>query len=272
VTPATGYALLDAGGGRRLERFGDVITDRPAPGVDGPMVDRDAWGRAQARFDERWTLPATIPDPWLIDVDGITLELRATRTGQVGFFPEHAAHWAWLRDAAGDATTVLNLFAYTGPTTLALACAGASVVHVDASRPSVAWARRNAVLCDLADRPIRWLVDDATAFVARESRRGRRYDGFVVDPPSFGHSRGGRDWRIERDLDALLAGCAAIAGPRAFVLLTAHTPELAADELAVRLAAAFGATSSAVERGGMTLIAASGARLRLGSFARIMGR
>jgi 23S rRNA (cytosine1962-C5)-methyltransferase len=271
VTGTTGYELLDAGDGRRLERFGDVVVDRPAPGAVEPRRDPAAWPTARARFDVTWSF-TDVPDPWLIEVDGLTLELRPTDAGQVGYFPEQSIHWPWLRAAATGTRNVLHLFAYTGATTLVLAGAGASVAHVDASRSGVAWARRNADRSDLGDRPVRWLVDDASAFVAREGRREHRYGGIVLDPPSYGHGPSGRDWRIGRDLDPLLAGCAAIADTGAFVLLTAHTPDHAADELAIRLAEALGRTPSKVDRGEMTLAAASGAVLTLGSFARIMGR
>jgi len=122
-------------------------------------------------------------------LDGVTLELRPTAAGQVGFFPEHPLAWPWLREQVADrpASEVLHLFAHTGATTLALAAVGAKVTHVDASRPAVVWARRNAELSRLADRPVRWIVDDALTYVRREERRGRRYAGIVLDPPTFGH-------------------------------------------------------------------------------------
>ena len=144
----------------------------------------------------------------------------------------------WLRDRVGERLAdapppVLHLFAYTGLATLALAAAGAAVTHVDASRPTVTWARRNAERSGLADRPIRWIVDDALAFTNREVRRGRRYAGVVLDPPSYGHGpAGGGDWRIEDDLPRLLAAAAALLEPDGFVLLTAHTPEFGPDRLA----------------------------------------
>jgi 23S rRNA (cytosine1962-C5)-methyltransferase len=163
---------------------------------------------------------------------------------------------------------VLNLFGYTGASTLAAARAGAAVAHVDASRPAVAWARRNAELSGLTDRPIRWLVDDAEAFVAREARRGRRYDGIVLDPPSYGHGRGGRAWRLEERLTALLGALASVATAGAFILLTAHTPGFDGEALADELAAAFALPLRDVDRGPMTLRATSGATLELGSFAR----
>ncbi len=269
-----GYALLDVGGGERLERFGARLVVRPHPGAAFPRRAPDAWAAVDLSFaDGRgWSGPE---DPWPLTVDGVTLELRATETGQVGFFPEHATLWPWLRDrvhALGRGASVLNLFAYTGATTLALASAGANVAHVDAARPTVAWARRNAALSGLDDRPIRWLVDDATGFVERELRRGRRYDGIVVDPPAYGHGMRGRAWRIETDLEPLLAGCARLAGDgEGFLLLTAHSIGFDADRLGWALAAAIGRPGRDLETGDLVLEAASGARLGLGAFARWPG-
>jgi 23S rRNA (cytosine1962-C5)-methyltransferase len=256
---ATDYALLDFGAGRRLDRFGAVIVDRPAPGVaDVPVLDPPAWASACARFGRAagaddlagWDPAGAIPSAWDVVIAGLRLELRPTPAGQVGLFPEHAEPAAWTADRAriagarlGRPPEILNLFAYTGLATLALARAGARVAHVDASRPAVAWARRNATHADLDDAPVRWIVEDARAFVAREARRGRLYDGVVLDPPTYGHAPGGgAAWRMEADLAGLLAGCAALTGPApAFFVLTAHTTGLDAAELRAGIAGAFGA-------------------------------
>jgi 23S rRNA (cytosine1962-C5)-methyltransferase len=163
---------------------------------------------------------------------------------------------------------VLSLFAYTGGASLACAAAGASVAHVDASRPAVAWARRNAELSGLADKPVRWLVDDARGFVRRERRRGRHYDGLVLDPPTYGHGEGA--WQIETDLEPLLDDLAGLAGPRpSFVLLSAHTPGFDGERLArlVREHLNVEATGAALE-----LVARSGNVLRLGAWARSPSR
>jgi len=266
-------ALLDAGDGRRLERFGAVVTDRPAPAATGERRDPSAWSAAAIRYTEPggWEARSPHPDPWLVAVDGLTLELRPTPAGQVGLFPEHLAFGDWLVGQVGDRpASVLHLFAYTGVLTLRLAAAGASVVHADASRPTVAWARENAARSGLAQHPIRWLVDDASAFVAREGRRGHRYDGIVLDPPSYGHGPGGRAWRLEADLDALLVGCGAILRPAGFVLLTAHGRTTDAAWLGERLASAAPERAALVEAGPTILRAESGATLPLGAWARIM--
>ena len=259
--------MIDAGDGRRLERFGEHIVDRPHRGADDRRRAPDRWRDADLRFerDLGWRGAGGDDDAWTVTVDGLRLELRTNAAGQVGVFPEHATLLPWLHDRLGDTertSTVLNLFAYTGLVTLALARAGASVAHVDAARPSVEWARRNADLNGLAKRPIRWLVDDARDFVAREIRRGRRYDGVVLDPPTYGHGASGRAWRVERDLGPLLDDIRRVLAPGGFLLLTAHTAALDPFTLG-------GFVGRRVEIGELTIAATSGAVLDLGAYARV---
>lgn len=285
--------LLDFGDAGRLERFGDRVVDRPHPGALGARRDPAAWVAADLRYDRDrgWSGPAAMLGEWTVDVDGISLLLRPTDAGQCGLFPEHIEMLPWLRaraedrvpvhDAGGTALTaaersaaapaVLHLFAYTGLATLALAAAGAAVTHVDSSRPTVAWARRNAEAAGLTDRPIRWIVDDVRAFGEREARRGRRYQGLVLDPPSYGHGAGGRGWEIDSDLEPLLGVCRTILEPDAFVLLTAHTAALGPDRLASALTRALRLRSSAIETGDLGISSTDGRRLELGAFARVTG-
>jgi 23S rRNA (cytosine1962-C5)-methyltransferase len=275
-----GYELVDAGDGRRLERFGARLIDRPAPTAVDPRRDPAAWLAADLRFDpeDGWTASIAALEPWRVTLGGLTLELRPTASGGLGLYPEHAANLAWLavqvgaraKSAGGeDQPTILNLFAHTGLATLAAARAGAAVAHVDGARSAVAWARRNAELSALAERPIRWLVDDAAAFVAREARRGRHYDGFVLDPPSFGHA-GARRWVLADELPALLAQCRSIASPGAFVLLTAHSAGLDGHDLRQLLRFSFDVHRGAsLEVVAQELIAGSGARLELGWAVRL---
>ena len=278
--PIVDYALLDAGEGRRLERFGDVVLDRPAPSTVGKARrDPAAWASADARFDRdegaatgAWLPVGSLPPHWTIIVDDITLELRPTRAGGVGVFPEHVAVARWaagragaIAAAAGRPAAVLNLFAHTGLATLALARAGALVTHVDSSRPAVAWARRNAELSGLADRPIRWLIDDAGRFVAREARRGRRYDGVLLDPPTYGHGPRGTAWRLEDDLADLLASLPAILAERRwFVVCTAHAAGLPGPALEAIVQSGLGLGRGSTELRELTLAADGGARIAAG--------
>ncbi len=304
---AAAYRLLDIGEMRRLERFGDRIVDRPAVAEGGfPVRDPASWSTADARFERdgdtgagRWiTVDPSVESPWTAVVGGLSFELRLTPSGGVGCFPEQAPIWTWLadrvRDAGGEAAgdpgsseppgassgvagsphghpvEVLNLFAHTGGATLAAAAAGARVVHVDAGRPSLSWARRNAELNGIAAAPIRWLADDAAAFVRREARRDRRYDGIVLDPPSFGHGPDGSAWRLADDLPELLTGCAGLlGGGPAFVVLSAHTPGFGAERLGQALADALGPDrGGSIEVDELGLSADSGRVLGLGAVAR----
>jgi 23S rRNA (cytosine1962-C5)-methyltransferase len=271
------YELLDAGGGRRLERFGRVVLDRPAPGATDPPRTPAAWDAADGRFERdpdggRWVWRTPPPDPWIVRIGGIALELRPTASGQVGLFPEHVAIWAWLTEeiraavAAGATPRVLNLFAYTGGATLAAAAAGGSVVHVDGARSAVDWARRNAAVAQLDHCPIRWIVDDALAFLAREVRRGHRYEVVIADPPSWGHAPRGRRWTFRRDAGHLVDLLVAVlAKDPVAVVVTAHRSGLQAAQLGAVLGGALG---RATQAGDLLLVARSGARLTAGVYAR----
>jgi 23S rRNA (cytosine1962-C5)-methyltransferase len=268
-----GFELLDAGDGGRLERIGGHVVDRPAASAWFERRTPRRWADADLRFDpdHGWSGRglAAARGGWNASVHGLTLELKLTDSGQIGLFAEHGAMLSWLdariaerSNALCENPRILHLFAYTGLTTLAMARAGASVAHVDAARSAVAWARRNAQLSDLADRPVRWLVDDARAFLAREIRRDRRYDGVVLDPPTYGHGTGSRAWRLDRDLEPLLVDVRRLLVPAGFILLTAHTESITPGFLGSFLGAD-------AETGELSLTASSGALLRLGAFARL---
>jgi len=278
------YQLLDVGGGARLERFGDRIVDRPHPAALGSRGDPGRWRDADLRFDRDrgWTGEAVALEPWPIKLGALALELRPTEAGQVGLFPEHVAMLPWLTtrvtervaargDDPGPQPGILNLFAYTGLATLAMAAAGATVTHMDGSRPTVAWARLNAERSALGGHPIRWIVDDAMVFISREIRRGRRYDGVVLDPPSYGHGAAGQTWRIDSDLPTLLRGAADLVHPSGFVVLTAHSPGFDGDRLVGDLATALAERRNKLERGDLTVTTDDGRQLQLGAFARWPG-
>lgn len=229
------YELLDSGHGRKLERFGAVVLARPcASAVWAPTLPASRWDEAHAWFDRdggnQWTLRQPLPESWDVTIEGIVFRLSTTSFGHLGVFPEQAASWRWLRTLSagqrnGDPLEVLNLFAYSGGSTLACARGGASVCHLDASRGMVTRARENAGLNKLGSAPIRWIIDDVTKFLQRESRRGKGYDGIILDPPSFGRGKQGEVFKIERDLLPILDLLRPLLGrsPR-FILLSCHSP------------------------------------------------
>ncbi len=226
----TTYTLLDSGDNRKLERFGDVVVDRPrGQAVWQPRTPVESWqadavfvreGRYEWRFDRR------LPKPWMVELDGLRFRLEPTDFGHVGVFPEHLAAWQWMTDAiraAGRNVNVLNLFAYTGGATFAAARAGANVCHLDASKKSVQWARENAGLNGLDDAPIRWIADDAIRFLKREHRRDSRYDGIILDPPNYGRGTRQEVFKLDEHVGELLRLCRAVLTDRPlFVALTCH--------------------------------------------------
>ena len=240
------YQLVDFGQGRKLERFGPYLVDRPCPIAVGRRTSPEAWLQVDARFEkqadgrENWSPPPGLPATWTISHRNLTLQLQPTPFGHLGVFPEQAENWDWIDYLLGGnagSLKVLNLFAYTGGATLAAAAAGAQVVHVDAAKNVVAWARRNANLSGLAPAPIRWITEDAMVFVQRELRRGARYDALILDPPSYGHGPKGQAWKIERHLEPLLSACGALLTDEAsWILMTCHTPRFTLSDLQQLLA------------------------------------
>jgi 23S rRNA (cytosine1962-C5)-methyltransferase len=234
------YELVDFGGGRKLERFGPYWLDRPSI-VAGDFVRRtpDIWNKAHARYvrltndDGDWQFNSKLPERWTIRHEPFALEIKLTPFGHLGVFPEQAENWDWIaekvRELADDTPTrrpkVLNLFAYTGGSTLAAAAAGAEVVHIDAAANVVAWARRNAELSGLSDAPIRWIVEDARKFVDRECRRGNKYDMVIADPPAYGHGPKGEKWDLLRDLQAYGTAVSKLIEPERYVVLFSHHSE-----------------------------------------------
>lgn len=234
----SGYALLDSGAGRKLERFGRFVFDRPEPqALWRPRLDAGRWQAADAAFKTekgddddddgeagrwRWTKP--LPESWPIEVLDVGMLCRLTNFRHLGLFPEQLPHWSWMRDrikaSEGERPRVLNLFAYTGAASLIAAKAGAEVTHVDASKKAIAWAKDNQTQAKLADAKIRWILDDARKYVAREVRRGRTYDVILVDPPKFGRGPEGEVWDLFTGLAPLLSDCAKLLapGPAALVL------------------------------------------------------
>jgi len=250
------YELLDFGEGRRLERLGSLVLDRFSPNtIDLKRKNFPVWNQADAVFvvdakndSERGYWKSLTEagrhifghlkqngsensKPWTITHDKIVFELKGTSFGHVGLFPEQAENWDTIATLCrtfsqqpSQQLKILNLFAYTGGSTLAAAVGGAEVTHVDSARNIVSWGRKNAELSGLSDAPIRWITEDATKFVRREKKRGSLYQGIILDPPSYGHGAKGEVWRLSKQLPGLIADCFAILDFRGFLLLTCHTP------------------------------------------------
>lgn len=235
------YGLIDSGHGRKLERYGDYRFIRPEPqAMWSPRLDEwDAHGEFVPGSDEdgggRWRYDRPVPrDGWPLGWNDVRFTAQCTPFRHLGFFPDMAPVWDWMGErleGRSDAQT-LNLFGYTGVGTLALSQYG-PVTHVDASKKSVAQARENAALSGMADRPVRWLVDDAAKFAAREVRRGRRYDGIILDPPKFGRGPEGEVWRLEEHLAGLLGDCRQLLdGESRFLFLTVYAVRMSSLALA----------------------------------------
>lgn len=274
----TDYALLDSGGGRKLEQFGPFRLVRPcAPAIWEPVLDREEWEKADAVFTRDEGSPgaggAGLPESWETRIGGLVFKTSLTGFGHLGVFPEHLTIWRRTGEIARaggrEELNILNLFAYTGGATLALAGPGRRICHVDASRPAVAWARQNARLNRLEDFPVRWIVDDVKKFAGREIKRGVRYDGIILDPPSFGRGNKGQVFKIEQDLPPLLGTLAALLSDRPlFVCLSAHTPGLTGQVLENLLRQAFAPRGEGrLESGDLVIESAKSFPLTLGTYA-----
>lgn len=222
------YELLDSGDRMKLERFGPVIVARPEPQALWSPSSPELWQKAMARFEQsgeegNWRIITQPPEDWTIRWESLRFSLRLFTFKHTGLFPEQAANWAHLRASLKPGAKVLNLFGYTGGATLAALSAGAEVVHVDASRPAIANARANAALSGLAEKPVRWIEDDAQKFVDREFRREHKYDCIIMDPPAFGRGPGGETWRFDQHLLPLLRSVAKILAPGAQLIVNAYS-------------------------------------------------
>lgn len=236
--PWADYGLIDSGNGRKLERYGRYRFIRPEPQAmwaphsenwqaDGEFIPgSDDEGGGQWYFDR--PVPA---EGWPLSWDNVRFQANTTPFRHLGFFPDMAPVWTWMRQQVADMDTpeIMNLFGYTGVGTLAMAAQGAKMVHVDASKKSVQAARDNAVIAEMSDRPVRWIVDDAAKFTAREVRRGRRYDGILLDPPKYGRGPDGEVWRLETDLAPMIANCCALLDADSrFLFLTVYAVRMSA--------------------------------------------
>ena len=232
--PWADWGLLDCGNGQKLERYGRIKVARPEPQAMWAPA-HEAWD-PDATFvpgsDEegggRWVQHRPLPKQWELSRGDVRFAASLTPFRHLGFFPDMAPQWDWMRERSAEAD-VLNLFGYTGVGTLQLSDAGARLVHVDASKKSVDQGKENARLSGMEDRPIRWIVDDASKFTAREVRRARRYDGILLDPPKFGRGPTGEIWRLEENLAPLLGDCRSLLDENSrFVVLTVYAVRMSA--------------------------------------------
>ena len=231
------FEVIDTSDGEKLERWGDVVLVRPDPQVIWNTPKGESWRKANAHYlrsssgGGRWEIRSMSREQWTIGYKQLRFKISPTGFKHTGLFPEQAVNWDFMADKiqnAGRPVSVLNLFAYTGGATLACAQAGAKVCHVDASKGMVSWARENAQLSGLQDRPIRWIVDDCKKFVEREIRRGKTYDAIIMDPPSYGRGPSGEVWKLEENLYPFVRLCAQVLSDRPlFVILNSYTTGLA---------------------------------------------
>ncbi len=253
------YGLIDSGHGRKLERYGRYRFIRPEPqALWAPAhADWDAHGEFVPGSDEdgggQWRFDKRVPaDGWALEWHEARFTAQTTPFRHLGFFPDMAPVWVWMRQQleGAEAPECMNLFGYTGVGTLALSSIGARMVHVDASKKSVEAACHNAALSGLSDAPTRWIIDDASKFIAREVRRGRRYDGILLDPPKYGRGPTGEVWRLEEDLPRLIADCRKLLDAESrYLFLTVYAVRMSALAIGEMLRQAFADLPGTVEAG-----------------------
>jgi len=278
------YVLLDSGHGRKLERVGPWLVERQAATAFWkPRLPETEWRKVDAthvRSDQgggHWKFHKTLPDSWLTTWGGLTLKVKPTSFGHFGFFAEVAHEWDWFRTVVprlakelGRPPKVLNLFGYTGGSSLAMGLAGAEVTHVDAAKGVVDWGRENAALNNVPDGRVRWIVDDCIAYLKREERRGNKYDGFVMDPPSFGRGPNKEVFKLEDDVGTLLEAVRGATGPAPRLMhFSCHTPGFTPEVLRNLLEDTFSLDGLVVEKGEMTVPEQKGRVLPSGYFCRL---
>lgn len=227
------YELLDSGDGQRLERFGQYILVRPDPQVLWkPQLSQEFWGEVDAVFEKteeergKWHIKRKIPEKWVVKYEDLSFYCKLTPFKHTGVFPEQSLQWKWVEEKikkSGREVNILNLFGYTGIASLICAKVGAKVTHVDASYPTIGWARENQKASGLMDKSIRWILDDAVKFCQREVKRGVKYDGILMDPPIYGHGPKGEKWDFNRSFPELVEVCSKLLSEKPlFVLANAY--------------------------------------------------
>lgn len=259
------YKLIDSADGEKLEYWGKYLLRRPDPqAVWSVKSEKDLWNKTDAWYHRsnsgggKWQFfNKKLPERWTINYGDLTFNIKPMGFKHTGLFPEQAVNWDWfsgLIRGANRPIRILNLFAYTGGATVAALSAGAEVVHVDASKGMVTWAKENVISSGLADKPVRYIVDDVKKFVAREFRRGRQYDAIIMDPPSYGRGPSGEVWKIENELYPLIEDCMKILSDNPlFFLINSYTTGLSAqvliNVLSMTMARKFGGRVTADEIG-----------------------
>ena len=227
------YELLDSGNQQRLERFGSYRISRPDPQlIWKPGLKERDWNNVDAVYERsnedrgRWVMKSSMPEKWLVHYKNLSFYAKLTPFKHTGIFPEQAIHWDWMSEKIEKAKrpiNVLNLFSYTGISSLVCAAAGASVTHVDASHPTIGWAKQNQIASKLQDKPIRWILDDVMKFVQREIRRGNQYDAIIMDPPVYGRGPQGETWSFNTSFPMLMEDCQKLLSKNPlFVLANAY--------------------------------------------------
>ena len=259
--PWSHYGLMDSGHGRKLERYGPYSFIRPeqqamwAPALDAWDADGEFVPGSDEEGGGRWQFHRPVPrEGWDMEWEEVRFKSHCTPFRHLAFFPDMAPQWAWMRERLSEGSEALNLFGYTGVGTLAMSAAGARLTHVDASKKSVEAGKENARLSGMADKPIRWLVDDAAKFTAREVRRGRRYDGIILDPPKYGRGPDGEIWRLEENLPGLIADCRQLLDENSrFLVLTVYAVRMSALAIGELLQQTLGDLGGKIECGDMAV-------------------
>lgn len=264
------YTLLDSGHGRKLENFGGYTLIRPAGGA--LWHPKNLSWQADARFSReqgnRWYAEKPLPKQWEASLGGLKFQIALTDFGHLGLFPEHSMLWEKITAWTRPSSSILNLFAYSGGATLVAARCGGEVCHVDASKGMVAWARENAFLNSLDKAPIRWIIDDVCKFLSREIRRGKRYDGIIVDPPSFGRGAKGEVFVLEEGLLSLLSLCRQVLSPSpSYVIFTSHTQGVSPVGMHHLLSQMMEGWQGTIESGELTIASQTGMSLPSGYYA-----
>ncbi len=237
------YEILDMANGEKLERWKDVILARPDPQIIWKeKTFPEKWKKTNARYHRSstgggsWQYEKKMPESWKIQYKNLTFQIKPMGFKHTGLFPEQAVNWDWMMDKITKANRpirVLNLFAYTGGATVACLAAGASVCHVDSSKGMVTWAKENVAASGLADKPVRYIIDDVNKFVNREIRRGNQYDAIIMDPPSYGRGTNGEVWKFEENIDDLVNLCTKVlSDDQLFFLINSYTTGISSTVLA----------------------------------------